>query len=128
MKVGVIGTGNIGGTLARKLKAAGHGVLVANSRGRERVSAFANEIGAPGFLSCARVTRNPSIAFEHDRFAIERTANPCESSTRKETPCAAQNRFAVPDLDQAKSANRKSTRKKCAYPQTVEAPDGETTP
>src|SRR5437588_398158 len=28
MKLGVIGTGNIGGTLARKLKAVGHGVLV----------------------------------------------------------------------------------------------------
>jgi predicted dinucleotide-binding enzyme len=46
MKLGVIGTGNIGGTLARKLNAAGHDVLVANSRGREGVRAFANEIGA----------------------------------------------------------------------------------
>jgi 8-hydroxy-5-deazaflavin:NADPH oxidoreductase len=45
-KVGVIGTGNIGGTLARKLNVAGHDVLVANSRGREGVRAFANEIGA----------------------------------------------------------------------------------
>jgi 8-hydroxy-5-deazaflavin:NADPH oxidoreductase len=31
MKIGVIGTGNIGGTLARKLSAAGHDVRVANS-------------------------------------------------------------------------------------------------
>jgi 8-hydroxy-5-deazaflavin:NADPH oxidoreductase len=46
MKVGIIGTGNIGGTIARKLKAAGHDVLVANSRGLEGVRAFANEIGA----------------------------------------------------------------------------------
>lgn len=41
MKIGVIGTGNIGGTLARKLTAAGDGVSVANSRGLEGVKAFA---------------------------------------------------------------------------------------
>jgi len=46
MKIGVIGTGNIGGTLARKLSAAGHDVRVANSRGLEGVRAFADEIGA----------------------------------------------------------------------------------
>lgn len=46
MKIGIIGTGNIGGTLARKLIAAGHDVRVANSRGVEGVRAFAHEIGA----------------------------------------------------------------------------------
>ena len=46
MKIGVIGTGNIGGTLARKLSTAGHDVRVANSRGLEGVRAFADEIGA----------------------------------------------------------------------------------
>lgn len=46
MKIGIIGTGNIGGTLARKLVAAGHDVKVANSRGVEGVRAFAEEVGA----------------------------------------------------------------------------------
>ncbi|MDS9470221.1 NAD(P)-binding domain-containing protein [Paracoccus sp. MBLB3053] len=46
MKVGIIGTGNIGGTLARKLRSAGHEVRIANSRGIEGVRAVANEIGA----------------------------------------------------------------------------------
>jgi 8-hydroxy-5-deazaflavin:NADPH oxidoreductase len=46
MKIGVIGIGNIGGTLARKLSAAGHDVRVANSKGPEGVRSFANEIGA----------------------------------------------------------------------------------
>ncbi|MCR8934699.1 MULTISPECIES: NADPH-dependent F420 reductase [unclassified Pseudomonas] len=45
MKIGIIGTGNIGGVLARKLKAAGHEVRVANSRGIDGVRAFAEEIG-----------------------------------------------------------------------------------
>jgi 8-hydroxy-5-deazaflavin:NADPH oxidoreductase len=46
MKIGIIGTGNIGGTLAHKLRTAGNDVCVANSRGVEGVKAFANEIGA----------------------------------------------------------------------------------
>lgn len=46
MKIGVIGIGNIGGTLARKLVAAGHQVRVANSKGSEDVRPFADEIGA----------------------------------------------------------------------------------
>lgn len=46
MKIEIIGTGNVGGTIARKLKAAGHEVRVANSRGPESVLRFADEIGA----------------------------------------------------------------------------------
>jgi len=46
MKIGIIGIGNIGGTLARKLAAAGHEVRVANSKGAEAVRPFAEEIGA----------------------------------------------------------------------------------
>ncbi|WP_231680799.1 NADPH-dependent F420 reductase [Ralstonia pseudosolanacearum] len=46
MKIGIIGTGNIGGALARKLSAAGHDVRVANSSGTEGVRAFAHGIGA----------------------------------------------------------------------------------
>ena len=46
MKIGVIGTGNIGGALAGKLRAAGHEVRVANSRGVEGVRAFAETVGA----------------------------------------------------------------------------------
>lgn len=46
MRVGIIGTGNIGGTLARKLVATGHSVYVTNSGGIEGARSFANEIGA----------------------------------------------------------------------------------
>lgn len=46
MKIGIIGTGNIGATIARKLKAAGHDIHVANSKGINGVRAFAEEIGA----------------------------------------------------------------------------------
>jgi predicted dinucleotide-binding enzyme len=40
IKIGIIGTGNISGTLARKLNEAGHEGKVANSRGVEAVRSF----------------------------------------------------------------------------------------
>ena len=46
MKIGIIGAGNIGGTLARRLAALGHQVSVANSRGPESLAAFGRETGA----------------------------------------------------------------------------------
>jgi len=46
MKIGILGAGNIGTTLAQKLAAAGHDVKVANSRGPETISAEALETGA----------------------------------------------------------------------------------
>lgn len=46
MKIGIIGTGNIGGILASKLVQVGHTVSVANSRGVEGVQIFAEQVGA----------------------------------------------------------------------------------
>jgi predicted dinucleotide-binding enzyme len=45
-EIAIIGTGNIGGTLARKLSAAGRDLRIANSRVWEGVRAFVNEIEA----------------------------------------------------------------------------------
>jgi predicted dinucleotide-binding enzyme len=46
MDVGIIGSGNIGGTLARHLTALGHQVSIANSRGPASLAALAAETGA----------------------------------------------------------------------------------
>jgi 8-hydroxy-5-deazaflavin:NADPH oxidoreductase len=46
MKIGIIGAGMIGGTLARRLGALGHDVAIANSRGPETLRALATETGA----------------------------------------------------------------------------------
>ncbi|MBD8622999.1 NAD(P)-binding domain-containing protein [Pseudomonas sp. CFBP 13727] len=48
MKVGILGTGSIGGTLARKLSAAGHTVKVANSRGPDTIDPEVLSTGASG--------------------------------------------------------------------------------
>lgn len=46
MKIGIIGAGNIGGNLTRRLTALGHEVAVANSRGPETLADLAAETGA----------------------------------------------------------------------------------
>jgi predicted dinucleotide-binding enzyme len=46
MKIGIIGAGQIGGTLARRLAALGHDVSIANSRGPQSLADLAGEIGA----------------------------------------------------------------------------------
>jgi predicted dinucleotide-binding enzyme len=46
MKIGIIGAGQIGSTLARKFIALGHTVKLANSRGPETLAALAAELGA----------------------------------------------------------------------------------
>lgn len=45
MNIGIIGAGNIGGTLARRLTDSGHHVSIANSRGPESLRALAEETG-----------------------------------------------------------------------------------
>jgi predicted dinucleotide-binding enzyme len=46
MRIGIIGAGQIGGTLARRFTALGHDVSIANSRGPETLAALAKETGA----------------------------------------------------------------------------------
>lgn len=46
MKIAIIGAGNIGGTLVRRLTSLGHDLTVANSRGPETLEDLARETGA----------------------------------------------------------------------------------
>ena len=46
MRIGIIGAGQIGGTLARRLTKLGHDVSIANSRGPETLADLARETGA----------------------------------------------------------------------------------
>lgn len=56
MKIGIIGAGQIGGTLTRRLSALGHEVFVANSRGPATLAALAAETGASA-VSVAQAAR-----------------------------------------------------------------------
>ena len=46
LKIGIIGTGNIGAALTRHFTRLGHDVVVANSRGPESLASLAKETGA----------------------------------------------------------------------------------
>lgn len=46
MRIGIIGSGNIGGTLTRRFAALGHEVKVANTRGPDSLRELAQETGA----------------------------------------------------------------------------------
>jgi predicted dinucleotide-binding enzyme len=46
MDIGIIGSGHIGSTLARRLTGLGHRVSIANSRGPASLAALAAETGA----------------------------------------------------------------------------------
>lgn len=46
MKIGIIGAGNIGGTLTRRFRELGNEVFVANSRGPETLADLAKQTGA----------------------------------------------------------------------------------
>ena len=46
MKIGIIGAGQIGGTLTHRLSQLGHDVFVANSRGPSSLAGLAKKTGA----------------------------------------------------------------------------------
>ena len=46
MKIGIIGAGNIGATLARKLVVSGHDVKISNSKGPDTIRDLASDAGA----------------------------------------------------------------------------------
>jgi predicted dinucleotide-binding enzyme len=60
MKIGIIGAGMIGGTLARLLTALGHEVVIANSRGPESLRELAAETGARA-MTVAEAARGGEI-------------------------------------------------------------------
>src|SRR5664280_2707502 len=60
MNIGIIGAGNIGGTLARRFTALGHDVRVAISRGPQTLAELAAETGATA-VSVAEAARGVEV-------------------------------------------------------------------
>lgn len=60
MKIGIVGAGNIGKTLSRKLSAAGHDVKIANSRSPETIDPEALSTGA-GAVDAADAVRDVEV-------------------------------------------------------------------
>ncbi|MCZ7451080.1 NAD(P)-binding domain-containing protein [Agrobacterium rhizogenes] len=71
MKIGIIGIGYIGGTLARKLASSGHEVSVANSKGADAVRPFADEIGATATDTKGAISGADAVILSIPLLAIE---------------------------------------------------------
>lgn len=74
MKIGILGTGNIGATLTKKLSAAGHDVKVANSRGPETIDVDILKDGARAVTSAEAVTGVDVVIMSTPLGAIPRIA------------------------------------------------------
>lgn len=62
MKIGIIGSGEIGGSLARRLSKLGHEVFIANSRGPESLADLSAETGAAA-VTAKEAARSGEIVF-----------------------------------------------------------------
>lgn len=72
MKIGILGAGSIGTTLARTLAAAGHNVKVANSRGPETISVSALENGAIPVMTADAVKEVDVVIMSMPQNAFEK--------------------------------------------------------
>jgi predicted dinucleotide-binding enzyme len=71
LRIGIIGAGNIGGTLTRRLTSLGHDVAVANSRGPETLAKLAAETGAKAVTVEERPFSRPlNLPNPHPIFAL----------------------------------------------------------
>lgn len=75
MKIGIIGAGNIGGTIARTLSAADHVVKLAGSKGPEAISDLAQEIGAEAVAAKNAVNDVDAIVLSIPFIAIPNLAS-----------------------------------------------------
>ena len=81
MKIGIIGAGNIGSTLAQRLAALGHEVSVANSRGPETLRDLAAQTGAKA-VSVTEAARDKDVVIVTIRKRMCRTCRRICSTAR----------------------------------------------
>src|SRR5687768_8562322 len=74
MKIGIVGTGHIGKTLALKLSEAGHTIEVANSRGPETIAADVLAFGATAVTAQQAVVDKDIIILSIPLFRIPEIA------------------------------------------------------
>ncbi|MGJ7498244.1 NADPH-dependent F420 reductase [Variovorax sp. RT4R15] len=75
MKIGIIGAGNIGTRLARKLAASGHDVRLANSKGPQAIRDLADEVGATPVTKEKAVTDAEVIILAIPFASLQELAN-----------------------------------------------------
>ena len=113
MKIGIIGAGQIGGTLTRRLTALGHEVFVANSRGPATLSDLAAETGATAVsVHRSRSRRGPCRGHhpreeyrEPTRWFVRRYAGPRGGGRYRQLLSASALPFLINCLADARSVS-----------------------
>ncbi|RYG67891.1 3-hydroxyisobutyrate dehydrogenase [bacterium] len=85
LNIGIIGTGYIGKTLVRKLSAAGHTVLFANSRGPETLQDLAAETGATA-VTAAEAVQGADVVITSIPFEKSASLRPILSAVPADVP------------------------------------------
>ena len=106
MRIGIIGAGNIGGALTRRLTALGHQVSVANSRGPESLAGLAAETGAKA-VSVPEAARAGEVVVVTIPMK-SRTSRACRGTCSRACPRAS--RSSTPATTTPSSATVASTR------------------
>ena len=104
MRIGVIGAGSIGGTLARHLAKLGHKVSIANSRGPESLNALAAEIGATPVSVVDAAKPETSLSSRSQRRLSPSFRGGCLRS------CRAASSWSIPATTTRNFATAASTR------------------
>ena len=84
MKIGILGTGNIGKTLVQKLTKSGHEIKVANSRGPETIDAQILTSGARAVTS-QDAMKDVDVIILSIPFASHSTIKPLMADVPEET-------------------------------------------
>ncbi len=143
MKIGIIGSGNIGGALARRLTSLGYEVWIANSRGPESLADLARETGAhpatvaeaahAGDVAIVTIPQKNVPDLPHDLFAdvpadvvVIDTGNSIRSNATARSRASRRRPRKAPGSrvsSAAPSSKRSTTSKRCICSST-ESPPG----
>src|SRR5918999_1769538 len=97
MRIGIIGAGQIGGTLARRLTALGHEVAIANSRGPQSLAGLAEETGARPVMVEEGATESRWVSEQLGRLVVKAFNNIyARHLLERGKPKGAADRIALP--------------------------------
>jgi 8-hydroxy-5-deazaflavin:NADPH oxidoreductase len=99
MDIGIIGAGNIGGTLTRLLTRAGHSVKVANSRDPETLSRLAAETGATAVWAADAATDADLVIVSIPQKNVPDLADGIVQSARPGAPIVETNNYYPRERD-----------------------------
>lgn len=105
MKIGIIGAGNIGASLARNLVAIGHDIKLANSKGADSIRDLARDIGATA-VTKEDAVQDVAASSSRSRLPGMQIAPVSSQRPRSSSSCFVQVALAMLASARARTASR----------------------